>query len=481
MTNKYIDIDSTFRDIKQYPDAGNFVARVNTALNQPLTAFNSINPVSSSFPYDTGIPANVVTEVSFLIYTVNYYFLRVPLSLASRLQANFYVGSYINFPYAIPVNGPYGLTNETYFLIVGYLTTGPNAPFAYCIPATGIVPIVAGTYAVYAANYVPSFPLPPPPVPAVLYGTCYFIRSALPTQLTTALSSTLAVVPVYDQAIVASTSSTVTLAATASSISGTYVGSYLFIPPAVLSIYPFFSGTPPLNPWHFQYQFFLISAYNGTTKIATLLSPPLLTTYPTAPIPPGPPLLSLAINGIYEICPFSYDQYASLQYLGTEVFSNPRCCNVTLTNLTLPANLPLLNTNGGTLTDLPFLWVELSSEKGNTYQQQIISANKASKTTLFKCSITPNFSSTIVSYGYPVSAYPFLNLCPLMGNQTVNFRLNDDMRFRVLLPNGEPISFNNNYFQFFAGAFTYFPGLGFPVPPDPRMQVQATFNVQFGK
>ena len=168
--NKYIDIDSSFRNPFVYPEAGDFVARMNTT-SQPggVTAFNATSPISSSFPYDTGIPGDVVTEVSYLIYTVNYYFLRVPLSANSRRQANFYVGSYINFPYANPVNGPYGFTNQAYFLIVGYDSTPvfPLPPIAFCIPSSNITPIVAGTYATYVANYLPTIPLIPPIPPIV--------------------------------------------------------------------------------------------------------------------------------------------------------------------------------------------------------------------------------------------------------------------------------------------------------------------------
>ena len=460
--NKYIDIDSTYRNVAKYPSSGDFVATMNDTLPPGgTTAFNAKSPVSLSFPYDTGILAVNATVTPFLIYTTNYYFLTMQLSASARQQANFYVGSYINFPYARPtvVGGQlYGTPNKAYWYIVGYISLTQTI---YCIPYTRIVP----TTDVYTLTYTPFY------LATILpnYGPGYFIRYELPISFAPG---------VYDDTIAAAANTTTVVQAgpLSSNISGSYVGFYFFVPPASIPIYPFYKGA---NPFFFNYQFPIIKSYTSVLGVNTItLASALLTVYPAVGIPFGG-LFAASINGVYEICPFSYDQYAPLQYLGTENFSNPRCCNITLTNVILPANLPLQNTNGGTLTDIPFLWVELSSEKGNTYQQQIISANKASKVALFKCSISPNYSASTTIYGYPVSAYPFLNLCPLMGNQTVNFRLNDDMRFRVLLPNGEPLNFNVTYFEFFNGSFTYFPGLGFPVPPDPRMQIQATFNVQF--
>jgi hypothetical protein len=126
-----------------------------------------------------------------------------------------------------------------------------------------------------------------------------------------------------------------------------------------------------------------------------------------------------------------------------------------------------MNRNGGFITDYPFVWVALYSENASTYQQPIVSASPASRESLFKCSLI-NLPAT-----------PYCNLSSIIGNQTSAFRINDDLHFKILLPDGQPVRFNPAYYEFFIGAFTYFPGLGFPIPPDPRSQVQATFNVSF--
>ena len=462
--NKYIDIDSSFRDIFAYPNAGNFVTRINTTLPPGgRTAFNAVVPVSLSFPYDTGILQATATVTPFFIYTTTYYFLTMQLSATAREQVNFYVGSYINFPYALPTVVPgqlYGTPNLVYWYIVGYLSATRTV---YCIPNNLIVP----TTDVYSLTYTPFY------VPTVLpnYGPGYFIRYELPLSFAPG---------VYDDVITASTSTTViTPGPLSSNFPGSYVGYFLFVPPAVIPVYPFYVG---VNPEWYIYQFPVIKSYTITpiTLVHVMtLSSALVTTYPLVGLP-APTPLSTPINGVYNICPFSYDQCRSLQYAGTEIFNNPRCCDITLTNLTLPANIPLNNEYGGAITDYPFLWVELSSEIGRTYQQVIMSASVASKNALFKCSVAGNANPLVgPSFGYPVSPYPFLNLSPLMGNQSVNFRLNDDLRFRILMPDGSPLSFNNKYFNFVTSAFAYFPGLNFPVPPDPREQVQATFNIQF--
>ena len=469
--NKYIDIDSSYRDVFTYPSVGDFVMKVN----EPTGFVNALTakvPISDSFPYDTGaLTANAAIQ-TVVIATVSYFFLRLELSLTSRNQTNFYVGSYINLPYANPV-GLAPSADLQYWLIVAY--TPPTTlvgGIVLCLPYTGVSQFTPAT----AVNN--AFTTPATPYSAqYLTGSYYFIRYALPTFIYTVPSPLIAaglvppnfpVLQVCDATLTVLTPTTVNLGPLASAVDNFYTGSFLFIVPPSSPLNPYLK-TDPL----FAYQFAVITAYVGATKIATLnralLPNPLV--YPVSPAPNN--IIASAPNFYtYEICPFTYDDYGSLQYSGTEIFNNPRCANVTLTNLTVPATIPLTNKNGGFITNYPFLWVCLYSEKGITYQQPIISADPSSKKALFKCAITTALSPS-------VTGLTFLNLSPLMGNQTVNFRINDDLRFQILLPDGEPITFNPSYLAFIGGQFTYFPGLNFPIPQDPWSQVQATFNITF--
>ena len=63
----------------------------------------------------------------------------------------------------------------------------------------------------------------------------------------------------------------------------------------------------------------------------------------------------------------------------------------------------------------------------------------------------------------------------------VYFKHNDTFRFEIILPNGEILKYNPAYYNFISGVFTYFIGLGFPVPSNPKANVQATFKVLFNK
>jgi hypothetical protein len=89
---------------------------------------------------------------------------------------------------------------------------------------------------------------------------------------------------------------------------------------------------------------------------------------------------------------------------------------------------------------------------------------------LFKVPISPDSS---------IETTKFACLFAGTADQTVYFKHNDTFRFEIFLPNGEPIKFNPAYFNFTTGIFTYFLGLGFPVPSDPYSNVYATFKITF--
>ena len=408
--NKYIDIDSTYRDRREYPEIGDFVMEVNSAKQNGNNAFNAIDPVALSFPYDTG----QLGAASAIVTLFGINFLQIQLGAAARNQINFYVGSYINFPYLASPD------NNNFFLIVNYDNT---TKICYCLNWN--LTSVSGAF-------------PPPAI-----GSDYLIYF----QLANNFSPSLPLGNYVDTTGVSASTTQITLGPLASSVNDIYKGMYLFLPPTTTSIFPYILNNP-----QYSYQWYLITAYNGATKVATLRAP-------TLAIPP--------LGTRYMILPFSYDNYRSLQYYGTEIFNNPRCVNISLTNLTIPAFLPLSNSGGGYITNYPFVWVSLYSEKGITYQQPIISAAPATREALFKCCLT-NTQPT-----------RYFNLGPVISSQSVSFRINDTLRFKLLLPNGEAVKFNPSIYTFITGSFTYFTSLPFPLPPDPETQVQATFNITF--
>jgi hypothetical protein len=408
--NKYIDIDSSYRDRLQY-EVGDFVLEMNNTTNAGSDALTAVNPVSLSFPYDTGLVVNsslqTITSGSL---TINYW--QIQLGAGARNTVNFYSGNYIWFPY--------WAGSSDFYLIVGYDNT------------TQICSVVGW-------NLVTPVPLVPPGA-----GEAYLIFQQLPYNFASPAGV------FWDTLQASPSTSQIHLGPLASNKDDAYKGMYLFIPPygvGATTIFPYLYQNPL-----FAYQWSAISSYNGTTKIATLRKPVIT-------IPP--------VGTRYLLTWFSYDSFRSLNYVGTEVFNQPRCANISLISLQVPAFVPLTNSGGGYISDYPYVWVEIYAERGITYSQPIVSASPYSKNALFKCSL--------------IGTQPtkYLQLSSTIGSQTVAFRPNDSLRFRILLPNGEPIKFSPQLLVFFRGNFTYFPGLNFPCAVDQQVQTQACINVSF--
>jgi hypothetical protein len=219
----------------------------------------------------------------------------------------------------------------------------------------------------------------------------------------------------------------IVLNAGASSIKDFYVNQWIFVP----------GLTPPST-----YQWFRITAYDGTTKVATIAG------NFSSLVPAG---------AVFEIMTYNYDNVKPLKYFGTEVGTGqPRCSNISLVNLIVP-NFPILNGYGGTLQNYPFLYFCIYSEKGITYNNPIISNEPASDKALFKVPVTYLQNNTFLTLGYSGMT------------QNVSFRVNDDLRIQILLPTGEPLEFDT-------GNPTFFPD-HFPIPSNPFTQLQAVIEV----
>ncbi len=358
MTTRYIDINSTYRNRKTYPNVCDFVIEMNTNNfnNSPDAAKD---PVLMSFPYETNLlqGGSTVTQIV--------------LSIEASNVLNFYRGNYLeiagNFRKVISYN------QSTKVAVV-------DIPFPIAYPVL----------------------------------TQYTMRYELPElyNLTSAISPS---------------TNKIVLSVGASSTNDYYVNKWVFVP----------GPTPPTS-----YQWFRIIAYDGTTKVATVAG-----RFSTL-IPAGT---------LFEILAFSYDNVKSLKYLGTEVGTgNPVCTSVNLVNLIVP-NLPVLNGYGGTLQNYPFLYICLYSEKGITYNNPMISSAEASSKALFKCPITYLQTNSFLTLGYSGMT------------QKVNFRMNDDLRLQILLPDGTPLQFDTGSPNLFN------PNL--PIPCNPITQVQAVFSV----
>jgi hypothetical protein len=219
----------------------------------------------------------------------------------------------------------------------------------------------------------------------------------------------------------------IVLHAGASSIDQFYRDKWIFLPGA----------TPPSS-----YVWRRIKSYNGATKVATVTE-----AFP-ALIPAGQ---------IFEVLLFSYDNVKALKYLGTEVgTNNAKCMRLNLINLIVP-NLPVANSYQGTLQNYPFLYVCIFSEYGLTYTNPLVSSAPAANQALFKVPVSYLQNISYLSLGYA-------GMSP-----EVSFRMDDTLRYRILLPDGDILRFVT------PTGTSYIPGT--PVPPNPVAQVQLTFEI----
>jgi hypothetical protein len=165
-------------------------------------------------------------------------------------------------------------------------------------------------------------------------------------------------------------------------------------------------------------------------------------------------LFQMETLDIINICSFSKEIAQPLSYTGSIVSQNEAVCyDISLLNLTLP-NIPLLT--GSRIAFYPYVYVELSNATSPIKAAPgiIYSNNPNSKKALFIAAVgqvaQPDLGTFLTLY------------CKM--KKTVKFKPNDNLIFRVFLPNG-------TLFQ------TLLPDVLTPYEPDPRLQIQATFSI----
>jgi hypothetical protein len=244
--------------------------------------------------------------------------------------------------------------------------------------------------------------------------TLYSIRKELPAERSTTSNNATSLSQIY-------------LGAGSSSVDNFYVNTFVFLP----------GGSPPTS-----YQWKRITAYDGTTKIATVSG--IFSALVTA-------------GTTYEILRFTRDNVVPLNYQGSNTFSNATCESVRLISLIVP-NRNILN-GYGTLQNYSHVYVEIYSERGNTYSNPIISNAPAAKKALFQVPVTFNPNTS------------WLTLQGSYMTQNLAFKENDTLHVKITLPTGQILQFEP------FNQFTYFQGYGFPIESDPGTQVQLVLEV----
>lgn len=234
------------------------------------------------------------------------------------------------------------------------------------------------------------------------------------------------------------TTTTVTLAATASLVDDFYNGRFLRITQVS-------TGAEPSTRTAPFYEIRRIVDYDGATQTVTV-APGFTTTG------------AVAANNNYEILPFSYDNAVPLNYTGSTVSHQEMVCyEIELLHLILP-NKTLAVDRGNRITFYPYVYVEFQNMSASSAGTNgvIYSNNPNSTRMLFKASVDDVPSTT---------NSPFVKIDGDGMRQTVKFKPNDALKFGVYLPDG-------TLFQ------TVDVDTSSPFEPDALIQISALFSIR---
>ena len=159
-----------------------------------------------------------------------------------------------------------------------------------------------------------------------------------------------------------------------------------------------------------------------------------------------------------EILPFSYDNFNPFAYSGSMVSQQDTVCyEIQLLSLTLPNSI-LAIANGGRNAFYPYVYVQLSnvSASGASLKNIIYSNNPNSTNVIFRA---PIFDTQD-----PLNT-PFTRIDGGGMIQTIKFKPNDNLYFKVTLPNGE--IYNTNLEEYYS-----------PAEPNPKCQISALFSIR---
>lgn len=175
----------------------------------------------------------------------------------------------------------------------------------------------------------------------------------------------------------------------------------------------------------------------------------------------NPNILNYTYSGasnILEIIKFTEDNEYPLNYTGSTVSQNQMVCyEIELLSLILP-NLPLDNNIGGLIAFYPYVYVELSNvaDPNAGMKGVIYSNNPNAQRALFRVGITDTPTPLISS---------FIKVTGNRSVQTVKFKPNDILHFRVYLSTGKLFE-------------TLLKDNAPPLKPNPFVQISATFSIK---
>jgi hypothetical protein len=468
MSNKrYLEIDSTYRNRNQYENASNFTVLI--AQSGTRDAARAYDPVSNAAPIKTWIPDDLESTLNTgavqvnATNTVSEFIVFFPVNTISK-DPGYYKG------YPITVNTEdvqifswvYMSSNSTddYFTIIitPSLTATPTGVITAGTPNTdltiGAVFVPDGFTAdhFYVGNILYNEDLNEWR-PVISYdGTTKLIGLDLdviyggtinPTWLLTHTYSLRKAIPQYTgvlPVIVLPQPSNTSLTFTVDSDTIVRTGDFI----------RFTSGAH-------QNTMCRVVKYTGDGVVANpLVTPPIEVVYPniitiSCLLNPTP-----IATTTFEVLPFTYDNAVPFTYTGSLISQQEMVCyEIELINLVLP-NKTLIS--GGRTAFYPYVYVELQNVSGASAgtQSVIYSNNPNSRRMLFRAAID-DIPNPLVT--------PFIKIDGDGMVQTVKFKPNDNFKFGVYLPNGDPLQ-------------TVEIDTVSPVTPDPLLQVSAMFSIK---
>lgn len=485
---RYIELDSTYRDRTRFSNPANFEIHLSQSGNK--TILNALDPVSESTPvntfnnsFDAGGGATLTDGAAGGLLapaagsngasSSNLTWNVLALSGDPIRIDNYYNGAVMVITQAAPAVGPIERRIVSYKFISDLGATDVfQVTFDQSLPDT-MNPASAQTYNIFNPTNVtdtsnPQFFVPNSTVAsnfytgAILYnetrsqsrpiadfdavtrlltldtsGTTTSTTGPVTGWAATDVVSIRNVSPMNSGSLAAFTNTTtLTLAAGASSIDDFYNGHYLRLTETTGAGIPPELRAAPIN------EIRRIIDYDGATRVATVI--------------PG---FSTTAAGLeYEVLGFSRDNVVNLNYTGSMVSQQESVCyEVELLNLILP-NRVLNSGAGSRITFYPYLYVEFqnisSPSSGN--KGIIYSNNPNSNKMLFRAAIN-DVPNPVVS--------PFIKINGSGAVQTIKFKPNDAMKFAVYLPNGELFTLKDE-------------DTTSPMAPDPLIQISAMFAIK---
>ena len=473
MSIKYLEIDSTYRDRNRFPLPSDF--EVPISQSGVKNKFNAIDPVSFSTPVlevnsvfanSPGLSSLVSFEVSYGTISQTYIIgeelskviiLRRSYPQGLRQEKDFYSGSFFLVDIG-GVNEYQRIYSYEYLFAINisgtdyeYCKITVSSPFsaqpldgvnAYTLNTSSNDSFLPGAYIFlplgvaidnYYINYI---------IEDITLGVS---RKIISYEGATRLAQTDSLFPpggwsVLDYYIVRKqvpseigtltgiTTTSVQLPLSSSSSDNYYVGDFLRITDFLIIPGPLYGETRK------------ITYYNGNTRVATV-------EYPFSAIPG---------TVTYEILPFTRDNVVPLVFTGIEL-NRVDNYEMELLNLILP-NKILISGNGGNALTYPYLLLEIyniSVASGDT-RNILISNNPNSVRVLFRIPVDDTVNKSVS---------PFVKIDGDGMVQTIKFKPDQSLKFRVLLPNGEVLKVGDS--EKFS-----------PSAPNEFMQISACFSLR---